>query len=94
MESTSMAPDERRRGGCHCSRCVGETTLAEKGKVAEEEQSRDSGEGTLAENCFHAENTTTDRRILASLERELQAAFRFEDSNGRQVNSVWVVRIL
>lgn len=83
MESTSLAPRERRRGHCHCSCCLGETMMAEKGKVAEEEQRRDSGEETLAENCFHSENTTVDKRILASLERELQAAFRFEDGNGR-----------
>ena len=48
----------------------------------------------LVENCFNVENSATDRRILASLERELQAAFRFEDGNGRLVNSLWVVRIL
>lgn len=48
----------------------------------------------LAENCFHAENTASDHRILASLEQELQVAFRFEDGNGRPLNSVWVVCIL
>ena len=48
----------------------------------------------MAKNCFHVENTTTDCRIFASLERELQAAFQFEDDNGRQVNLIWVVRIL
>ena len=57
-------------------------------------QSRDSGGGMLAENFLNTENMAMDRRILASLERELQTAFRFEDDNGRSLNSVWVVRIL
>lgn len=48
----------------------------------------------LAKNHFNAENSATDRRILASLERELQVAFRFEDGNERLVNSFWVVKIL
>ena len=60
----------------------------------DEGRSRDSGGGTLAKNCFNAENLATERRILTSLERELQVAFRFEDGNERLVNSVWVVRIL
>lgn len=68
--------------------------MVDKGNTVEEEQSRDSGEGSMVENCFHAKNMATDRRIMASLERELQAAFQFEDGNGRQVNSIWVVRIL
>lgn len=86
MASPSLARGEQRRGKCHCSRCVGKSLSDEKGKAIEDGQSRDNGEGTLAENCFHVENTTTDRRILASLERELQVAFRFEDGNGRLVN--------
>ena len=52
----------------------------------EEGQSRDSGGGMLAENCFNAENSVTDWCILAILERELQVAFRFEDNIGRLVN--------
>ena len=54
----------------------------------DEGQSKESGGGTLAENCFNAENSVTDRHILASLERELQAPFRFEDGNGGLGNSV------
>lgn len=60
----------------------------------DEGQSKESGRGTLVKNCFNAENSATNWRILASLERELQAAFRFEDGNGKLVNSVWVVRIV
>ena len=40
------------------------------------------------------ENRAFDRRILVSLERELQSSFRFEDGNGRSLNLVWVVCIL
>ena len=86
IESTSLVLNEESRGGCHCSHCVGETVLADKGNAAKEERGRDSGEGALAKNYFHVENTTTNRRILASVEQELQAAFRFEDGNGWQVN--------
>ena len=56
--------------------------------MVDEGQSRDSGGGTLAENCFNAENSTTDRHILAGFERELQVTFRFEDDNERLANSV------
>lgn len=55
---------------------------------------KDNGGGTLAENCFNAETTAIDLSILTSLERELQATFRFEDGNGRLVNLLWEVRIL
>ena len=60
----------------------------------DEVQSRETGGGTLAESCFNAENSTSDRRILASLEKELQVAFRFADGNGDPANSVWVACIL
>ena len=73
---------------------MGKTEPEDKGKNVEDVQSREIGEATLAESCYNAENTTTDRRILARLERELQATFRFEDGNGRSVNSLWVVHIL
>lgn len=75
MASPSIVVGEQRRGGCHCSRCMGESRVDDKGKAVEDGQSRDNGGGTLVENCFNAENTTMDRRILASLERELQEAF-------------------
>ena len=48
----------------------------------------------MAESCYNAKNTATDRRILARLERELQVTFQFEDGNGKPVNSLWVVHIL
>ena len=88
MATNSLVSGERCRGGCYCNRCVGEPGLEDKGKLVKEVQSWDSGETMLAENCFHAENTTSDCQILASLERELQASFWFEDGNGRPFNSV------
>lgn len=45
MESTSLVPGEQRRGGCHCSRCVGEVTLANKGKVVDGRQRKHGGGG-------------------------------------------------
>lgn len=94
MAENSVAPGERRRGGCHCHSWVGETGPEDKVKIVEDIQSRENGEATLAESCYNAENTAMDRWILARLERELQAMFRFEDGNGRPVNSLWVVCIL
>ena len=46
------------------------------------------------ENCYHTENSATDRRILARLEKELQAAFLFKDGEGQPISSLWVVCIL
>lgn len=94
MASLSLPSGVQLRGGCHCSRCLGEHQWDDKGKLVDEGQFKESGGGTLAENCFNAETSTIDRRILASLERELQVTFRFEDGNGGLVNSVWVARIL
>lgn len=71
MVTNSLVFEERRRAGCHYSHCVGEPGLEEKVKSVEEVQSWDSGETTLAKNYFHAENTASDHRILASLEWEL-----------------------
>lgn len=71
MASPSLASGEQRRGGCHCSRCVSASLVDDNGKAVEDGQSRDSGGGMLVENYFHAENTTIDHHILASLEREL-----------------------
>ena len=61
---------ERRRGGCHCSRCMGEMALEDKGKAIEDLQSMESREVARAENCYVTKNLVADRRILARLERE------------------------
>ena len=76
MAETSSATRERCRGECHCSRCVGDMAPTNKGKAVEDFQSMESGEVSLAENCYIVENSVADHRILACLERELQAAFR------------------
>ena len=94
MATNSLVSREQHRGRCHCSCCVGQLGLEDKGKLVEEEDSMDSGETTLAENCFHAKNRASNRQILANMERELQATFRIKDGNGRSLNSVWVVGIL
>ena len=94
MASPSMTSGEQRQGGCHYNRCLGDQGANDKGKMVDDGQSKDSGGGMLVENCFNAENMATNRCILASLERELQAAFKFEDDKVRLVNSVWLVRIL
>ena len=94
MAKNSVAPKERRRGGCHCSRCVGEMGQEDKGKIVEDVQSKESRKVALEESYYNMKNTATDRRILAHLEKELQVAFCFEDGNGRPVNYLWVVHIL
>lgn len=88
MASPGLPSGKQCRGGCHCSISLGEHQWDDKGKMVDEGQRRDSGGGMLVENYFNIENSATDRRILASLERELQATFRFEDGNWRLVNSV------
>lgn len=82
MASSSLSSGMNRQGGCHCSRCLGEHYWDDKRKSMDEGQNRECGGGTLPEKCFNAKNSATDRRILASLERELQVAFSFEDGNG------------
>ena len=88
MTTPSMRSDEQRRGGCHCSRCLGAYQREEKGKSVEEVQSRETSGGTLAENCFMAENSASDRRVIANLEKELQITFKFADGEGEPANSI------
>jgi hypothetical protein len=94
MASLSLPLGGNYHGGFHCSNCLGVLQRDEKRKSMDEVQRRESGGGPLAESCFNAETSTIDRQILANLERELQAAFRFEDGNGELANSIWVARIL
>ena len=91
MAAPSMHSNRKHCGGCHYSKCLGVHQRKQKGKSTDEVQSKETGRGTLAESCFNAENSATDRWILASLEKELQAAFRFADGNGETENSFWVV---
>lgn len=88
MATSSMRSDEQHHGGCHCSKCLGGYKWEEKGKATDEAQRRETGGGTLVESCFNVENSGIDRRILANLEKELQAAFRFADGNGEPANSI------
>ena len=82
MATLSTRSDGKHRGGCHCSRCLGAYEREDRGKLTEEVQSRDAGGGSLAENCYSAENSTTDRQVIANLEKELQAAFNFAEGGG------------
>ena len=43
----------------------------------EEVQSQEAGGGSLAENCYAVENSVGERRVIANLEKEMQAAFNF-----------------
>ena len=66
----------------------------DKGKIPKEVQSQEYGGDTLAENCFTAENSITNRWVIANLEKELQAAFNFADGGGEPDNSIWIDQIL
>lgn len=61
---------------------MGGAVPEDKGKLVEDVQSKESREVMLVENFYHVENLATDREILARLERELQATFRFKDREG------------
>ena len=50
---------------------MGDMAPEDKGKAVEDLQSMESGEVSLAKNCYILENSVADGRILARLEREL-----------------------
>lgn len=94
MATPSIRSDGQCRGGCHCSRCLGAYQQEDKGKLTEEVQSQETDGNTLAENCFAAENSSADRRVIANLEKELQATLNFADGGGEHDNSIWIDQIL
>ena len=90
----ALAQTENAGGGSHCSRCLGAIQREDRVKWTEEVQSRDAGGGSLAENCFSAENSAAERRVIANLEKEMQAAFNFAVGGEEQDNAIWIDRIL
>ena len=94
MATPSTRSDSQRGGGCHCSRCLETNQQEVRGKWPEEVQSRDVGGGSLAENCYAAENSVGERRVIANLEKEMQAAFNFAIGGEEPDNSIWIDRIL
>lgn len=61
---------------------MGDRALDGECKEVEEMQGMGSGEASLVEKCYNTDNSATERRTLARLERELQTAFRFEHGSG------------
>ena len=96
MATPSTRSDGQRREGYHYSKCLGAFQQEDRGKLTKEVQSRDAGGGSLAENCYSTENFVVDRRVIANLEKELQAAFNFVDGKGsrtmrsRLIKFYWV----
>ena len=93
MACPSTHSEGKRWGGCHCSKCVGASQQEVKGKWAEEAQSREAGSGSLAENCFAAENSVGERRTMANLEKTMHAALSFAGGGEELNNSPWIVYI-
>ena len=54
MAEQSPTTKESRRGGCHCSKCMGDRALDGKGKEVEEMQGMGSGEVSLVEKCYNS----------------------------------------
>ena len=48
------------------------------------------GGGSLAENCYSAENSAADHRVIANLEKELQVALNFVDGGGEKDNVILI----
>lgn len=94
MADRSSLCREGRRGGCHCSRCVGGRGTDSKGKEVVENQGMGSGDEHLGERWYNMENSAAERRSLSRLEQELDAAFRFEQGGGQGSSPVWLTQIL
>ena len=60
----------------------------------EENRSGAGGSVSLAEQCFIAENTVDERRIMINLEKTMQAALSFAEGGDELENSPWIIRIL
>ena len=94
MASPSTSSGGQCWGGCHCRRCLRANQQEGRGKWLEDDQSRDVGSGSLAENCYAMENSVGERRIIANLEKAMEAAFNFASGGEESDNSLWIVHIL
>lgn len=94
MAMPSTRSDEQRRGGYHCSRCLGAIQWEDRGKWTKEVQSQEVGGSSLVENCYTTENLVGECRVIANLEKEMQDAFNFVVRREESDNAIWIDRIL
>lgn len=91
---TSM---EDSRDGCHYSRCGG---WSAEGSIKEHAFSTPLMEGAedSGEAWFRSENSTTERKYLMRLERELEVALSFVHAEGEdeglRVHPIWITCII
>lgn len=91
---TSM---EDSRDGCHCNRCGGQS-IGDSSRQFTFSTPLTGGAEDLGETWFRNENSTTERKSLSQLERELEAALSFEhgdeEEGGSRVHPIWITCIL
>lgn len=61
MVERSLTTRESHRGGCHCSKCMGDRALDGNGKEVEAMQGMGNGEASLVEKCYNLENFIVER---------------------------------
>ena len=97
MERHNPTSMEDNRDGCHCSRCGGRSTKDSNKKFAFNTPLTRGAEDSR-EAWFKNENSTTKRKSLSRLERELEAALSFKhedkEEGGPRVHPIWITCIL
>lgn len=97
-ESSSMLRGDSRDGcGCNCSRYVGRSFGGSR-KEAEDFSTMSSEEEDQRKLWLKRENSQAEWSSLFRLEREMDAALRFEHGDGTvgesKASPIWVTRIL
>ena len=82
------------REGCNCSKCGDGWEVGSSGKEVAENQAMGSGDENPGERWYNLDNSSTERRSLFHLERELNASLRLEQGGGQSASLLWLMRIL
>ena len=82
MVSRNPLSREGSREDCHYSKCGGGRGACSSEKEVVENQAMGSGDENPREKWYNLENSSTKRRSMFHLERELDASLQFEEGGG------------
>ena len=83
MQRHSPTSVEDSRDECHCNRCGGRSA-GDSSREFAFSTSLTGGADDSGETWFRNENSTAERKSLSRLEKELEAALRFEYGDGEE----------
>lgn len=97
MERHSPTSMEDNRDGCHYSQCGGKSARDSSMEFSFNTLLT-GGVEDLRETWFRNDNSTTERKSLSWLEREMEVALSFKHGDGEEggprVHPIWIIHIL